>query len=372
MGRATTVQDLRETFLAAPLTQGGWELALRDMARLTNSARGQLIAFDGGPIFTLDIITNLDGNDFQRKFVEINGGNPNVNWRVHCSGEPLELIYEHHYDEAHKRQRFDLYDDFAHDADMSFGMQAVLQQERGSFFGLATLRTREDGPSSEDDRAIFGGILTAAQTAVRLQRNLAHQGSLLLAGALEAMDASVILLNRYGRMMGHTRCAQAALSSQSHLRSANGKIFATSPRSDRKLQAAIARVHKAVERGDFPTPQLVWLETATDDLAAGVICEIFGLPRQDWSLGERPHLLINLKQPAQFDERHVAVLREAIGFSPSEAEVALQLAKGMDREGIASSRQVSPETVHTQMKHIYRKTGMHNAGELIAFLRDML
>lgn len=369
MTTGISIETVREAFIAAPLTEDGWEIALSDMARLTRSARGQMVAFDGGPVFALDRCTDLDDPvAFHRNFRDINGAAPTVNWRVHCTGAPLEIISERHYADAHSARHFDIYDDFIRWADMVHGCQTVLAQGRGSFFGLATLHTRADGASSEEDLANFGAILSAAQAGVRLQRRLAHQGLQMVTGALEAMAAAVILLDRLGRVIAVTAPANEMLNRQSHMRAQGGRLSAMTTATDRALQKALAM---AASGNGTKEPDLVWLEAAEPG-QSGQMCEIFSLPRRDWDLGDMPRIIVTLAQPPIFDHRKRALLGEALGFTPSEAEVALMLAQGQTKEEIARERRVSYETVSAQIKQVYRKAGVRNSGTLIAMVRDML
>lgn len=361
------MQSVREAFIAAPLTDGGWDIALRDMARLTNSARGQLVAFDGGPVFAMDIITDLEDESHHARFAEISGSDPDVNWRVRCTGAPLEVISEHHYAQARRDRRYDAYDDFIGGADMMNGCQTALIMEKNSFFGLATLRTEADGRSSESDLAGFEAVASAAQTGVQLQRTLAHQGALLVRGALEAMDAAALLLDRRGNIVGQTASAERCLARQEHVKANGRRLFACSPRSDRALQAAIG----GALRQDGFMPQRVWLRSR-DSAAPGLGCEIFALPRHDWNFGALPHVLVALRERPAFGESEVGLLREAMGFSQSEAEVALLLAQGRTREDIALQRNVGYETVAAQVKALYRKSDVNHSGALIALIRDML
>lgn len=363
------INAAREAFFLAPLSeQHGWYTALEEMARQTRSARGQLIAFGGPADFPLNCITDLRDDHHFVEFEEIKGGDPRVNWRVQCVRPPLEIVSEHHYAEARQHGRFDIYNDFAARYDMRHGCQTVLIQGTNRFFGLATLRTEADGPTTEEDRAIFGSIAPAVQTAIRMQQALEHQGAALVAGALEAMDAAAIILDQRGRVLTMTPAAELLASAQTHIRVHAGALAAIKLRSDTELQKALAR-GLAARNGAHAS--LVWLEAARPDLGAQS-CEIYALPLREWNFGEQPRLLIAFRRPTEWQTRHRASLQERFGLTVAEAEVAMQAAKGSSREEIAQSRRVTTETVSTQFKQIYRKADVSHSGALVALLRDIL
>lgn len=58
-------------------------------------------------------------------------------------------------------------------------------------------------------------------------------------------------------------------------------------------------------------------------------------------------------------------LRRLFGLSEAEAQIAVQLACGANLKNIAAARGVSLDTVRTQVRSIFHKTGLHRQGELI-------
>lgn len=64
----------------------------------------------------------------------------------------------------------------------------------------------------------------------------------------------------------------------------------------------------------------------------------------------------------------IEALRARHALSPKEAELAIDIARGLDIEAIAEGRKVSPETVRTQLRSIYAKTGTGRQAELAALV----
>ena len=55
-------------------------------------------------------------------------------------------------------------------------------------------------------------------------------------------------------------------------------------------------------------------------------------------------------------------------LTPAEAKVAVSLVEGQDLQKIATDRHVSPETIRSQLKSIFAKTGTHRQSDLVALL----
>lgn len=54
-------------------------------------------------------------------------------------------------------------------------------------------------------------------------------------------------------------------------------------------------------------------------------------------------------------------------FTARELEILNLLSHGKNRKEIAKELFISPSTVHTHQKHIYRKMDAHNVHEVVAY-----
>jgi DNA-binding CsgD family transcriptional regulator len=61
----------------------------------------------------------------------------------------------------------------------------------------------------------------------------------------------------------------------------------------------------------------------------------------------------------------VELLRGLHGLTPAEAELVGQLARGRSLEEAARARGVSINTVRSQLKQVFSKTGTSRQGELV-------
>ena len=71
----------------------------------------------------------------------------------------------------------------------------------------------------------------------------------------------------------------------------------------------------------------------------------------------------NLQQPISID-----ALASVYGLTPSEAQVSISLANGHSIEEIATTSNHSSHTIRSQLKSVFRKTGVSRQSELIKLL----
>ena len=62
-------------------------------------------------------------------------------------------------------------------------------------------------------------------------------------------------------------------------------------------------------------------------------------------------------------QRAAAAELDALGLTPREQEVLGLIARGETDDGMAAAMGVSPHTVQTHVKGLYRKLGVHSRGE---------
>src|SRR5690606_16370275 len=135
-----------------------WLGALRAMAEMTGSAHGQLVGFVPGEI-PFNWINDIDQDRIAR-FVEQERGDPAINVRVRASltDSTFVLRSEADYQAVGRSSGFDLYREMCDAYDILDGCQTKLLDGGGSFIGLAVNRSRNDGKTDADTRALFAAI----------------------------------------------------------------------------------------------------------------------------------------------------------------------------------------------------------------------
>lgn len=365
MGRGVEEAEfkrLQQGFAQAGLQRDMWLPALRSLAQATASSRAELVRFSPqAPVFNwttdIDLATAAD-------FASIDAADPTINYRIAASRSVAleEVVYEAHYAAVIPSLRNRTYVDFCEKWGMVHGCQASLVVDRGLLIGMSVLRSRQEGETTPDQRELFGALAPHVRTAVRTQGALEGQGDQLVAGAFEAMGAAAFVLDGFGQVRRLTPAAETIVRAADRLRVAAGRLAGTGPGGDEALRRQIAKAANPPPGMSGDGVVVLRGEGASEPL----ILDVLPLPREPWTFGFDPRVLVVARKPAR-DRKHVAdLLAATFSLTAAEADIAEQLSRGVSREDIAEGRGVSLSTVRIQIKAIFRKMEVSREGELVA------
>lgn len=363
-------QTVTSSFSDAAIT-GDWTAALTTFADACGADRGQLIGIGSDKAIPFNWIAGSGAEmppQGMQEFVEMGGGDPRNNPRVHAGlrAPPLKAWHDLDCLSEATRARFPRYCDLAVRYDFPYGSQANLIVDDEMLIGTSTLRGARLGPPSDEDRRAFELVLPHLRSAVRLQMTLEGQGASLMAGALEAVGAAAFVLDSRGHVRALTQAAEAALA-DGPVRLRGRRLGAVRDDEARLLERAVdAALAGFGGPGDRPA-RTVALRPIEDPLAP-VLADVAPLPSRSYSLGFQPRVLVTLRGMKPRDAGLALHLKSVFGLSPAEAEIALRLADGDDRAAIAADRGASLETVRSQIRSLFAKMGVSRTAELTARL----
>ena len=340
--------------------------ALEALAEATSSARGQLIGIGGPSAIPFNWVNDFPEHAF-RDFIAIDGGSPLVNTRVAVSADApiLRTCSEAEYRAVQPHMYSDIYADFCRDYDLPYGCQSKLVEGEEGLIGLALLRTERDGITTEDERALFTAVAPHVRSAVRTQLALEENGADLIVGALGQVAAAVFICADNGHVRAMTPAAEM-LVTDGPLDVVGGYLTVPEAGDQLRLLRSVAR-HGALE----PLP----LETLLIDIGVGklpLILDVVTAPRRSWNFGFAPKVMVIARGVGQWRASAPVLLQTLYGLSLAEADVALRLAQGQSRQGIAEHRQARIATVRSQIKAIFVKLGVTREIELVAMLSQLL
>lgn len=357
-----------DAFLSAPFEDHGWQKALSYLAEVTGSSRAHLLAVGGADEIQFNCLSDTPSILWDEHFKQIDGGNPSTNWRVALAERPMAIMFEDDYDRARQAMACGDYDDFVSHYDMMNGCQTTLHRGTDRFFGLATLRTRGDGRTAEEDRQCFATIAPTVMSAIKLQYALEHQANKIAKGTLEGLDAAAFICDGVGLVSAWTRQADEFLYRSRSLAMRGQRLICRRMKDDARLKHAL----HSIAVGPV-THQRVTLWIEDEGLAsAGSVLEIYRLPRDIGSFDFAPKMVVVVQSPSKLPIDNIHLLRDIFELTHTEADVAIQIANGVDRSTIALARGVSIGTVHSQLKAIFRKMDVGRETELAAKINSFL
>lgn len=204
--------------------------------------------------------------------------------------------------------------------------------------------------------------------AVRLGRHLstANLAQAAALDALDRLDTGVVVLDGAGRIVHANAEAETSLRDSLDMGALNNRFYLRDTnlqsRFTRLLRDALATAedkptHGAPSALVIPRPSRLPLSLSVVPLR----------PRWSRRLDSGPMALVFIKDPER-PQLHLDRLRDMFGFTPTEAVIAAELARGKAIDGIAAAHRIGVGTVRWHLKRILAKTGTTRQAEAVALL----
>ena len=263
------------------------------------------------------------------------------------------------------------YNDFMRPFDLFHSVVATLLADERTSAGLAFHYSRR-APVPDGDRMELISLLIPHLTqALRIHRRWAElqQSEHAATSAIEHSATGYVFLDGRGRILRANGRAEQVLRAADGLVSRGGRLAALGPDDDRALRKAIGSAAQtalgggtipgstvAIRRGIGKPPYVVALMPVS---AAGSIFNRHGAA-----------VLALVSDPAWAPELPSRRLQRTFGWTEAEAEVAREVASGARLRDVAEHRGVGIETVRTQLKRVFRKSGVSTQSELVRLLAN--
>jgi len=237
--------------------------------------------------------------------------------------------------------------------------------------GIAILRDEKAGVWGDGEMRVIDEILPHLRRALNIHSEFTHlrlKQDALLQG-LDRLVIGLILYDNNAQPVYINPTAQAIMEGHPAMQLQDGDLILTNPEDEKNLRktiletaaidpddswkqsVAIGITHPDVE-APLPilvTPMHAHLITSDLDYDGAKVAVFLSDP--------------NLQQPISIDN-----LVSVYSLTPSEAQVAISLANGHSIDEIAESSHHSAHTIRSQLKSVFRKTGVSRQSELIKLL----
>lgn len=352
----TALDRTLEALKSAPYEAGGWDAALRGMATATKSRSSQLVGWLGPREMLVNLYYNMP-ETWEAEWLARRGSDPAVSPLV-AKGIRAELMEDfggHELLTSSEMARHPLWAEFFCKIDAPHVTCATMWRERGLHLALVNIRSNREGPLEGDNRRAYRRILRHWREAALLSRALKEDGARLLRGVMAEVGTAIFVLDGLGQLVASSPEAEHLLARRDLLVLRHRQLRAVLPVEDARLSSLLCRF---LERGGAA---LASLSLGLQD-AGGRIWQarmsLLPEDRCDIGFGARVALVVEARRSRQD--------LASFPLTAAERAVADALLDGLDARAIAARRGAGVETVRSQIKSVYAKTGMRGQVEFIA------
>jgi DNA-binding CsgD family transcriptional regulator/PAS domain-containing protein len=261
----------------------------------------------------------------------------------------------------------EIYNDLMTRYGMDYGMFGVIENSRSRWASVSLFRD-ESGSAFQDSEL---EVLKFLDPHMRRAFNLHFQFSglkALAAGfekALDILPTGIIFFGAKGRIVFMNRSASAVVNQRDGLLATGEGLRAERPSESASLT-------KTILEAVSPSNGIGLLGEGTVQVSRRTrpALQIVVSPLRDKAIDSSGPVsaVAFVIDPLQRQRPAQDILRTLFGLSPAECRVALLLGDGRSPREISQTIGVSFNTVRSQMKSIFAKTGAKRQGELIRLL----
>jgi DNA-binding CsgD family transcriptional regulator len=215
------------------------------------------------------------------------------------------------------------------------------------------------------DRHLLGLVLPHLSRAAQVHNLLASADLQRRLGyrVLKTLSISAIVVDRQCRVVFANDAAEELLQVGEGLRSKQGRLTTQDPRQAEQLQQAVCHSAEVVD-GQVTPPGGVLLLTRPNGRPLSVLVAPFQL--SSWSYGSVDgSAIVFANDPSSRGPPATAALAKLYRLTPAESRLLKALLQGAKTAECAKRLGLSINTVNTQLKQIFVKTGTHRQSDLI-------
>lgn len=353
------LEALAEALSAAAVGQLPWQEPLQQFATLTGAYGAELLCLGRSP-------SHIIANGFPElvgEFARLGGHDPTVNSRIRhgMAAPPLVILDEADVETRDDMRRHPEYGDLIRRAELEYVCLTTLTRGADETIGLSSLRSRQAGNITIDEKRIFGAAARHFRNALRMQSALEDRAITLVAGAFEQTGAAAFMLDRRGFVRAHTASAEALVAG-GDLRILGRRLCLRDP-ADRSLDRAIERACMTRSVADCAASTAV----ARDAQGLAYPIDVTPLAKQQGMLFDAAVLVV-ARPPRPIEARAAQIATLLYGLTGAEGAVAGLLAAGVAPAAIAERQRISIGTVRTHIHRILEKAGARGQVEFVAAL----
>jgi DNA-binding CsgD family transcriptional regulator len=261
----------------------------------------------------------------------------------------------------------EIYNDFMVKADIEHGMFVALESNEACLASVSLFRDRFRTEFTHSDLQILQYLAPHLRRAFKLHFHFAelkaHSAS--IETALDMLPTGVILLGSNGEIVFMNRSAAAVVAEKDGLVATRSGLQAELTSESNLLTKTVLHASSTSNGNGLSAGGTVLVSRRSRPQLQILISPIRNPMLQS---SQKIAAVAFINDPLRQQRPDQAVLRTLYGLTPAECRVALLLGDGQAPQQIANTVGVTENTVRSQIKSVFSKTGVKRQGELIRLL----
>ncbi len=359
--------DLLDLGYRCAAEPGLWSDFIRKLVAATDSRSGRMLVLNRAADQVLDSVKhNIDATYHSRYVDHYVNLRP---WRPELARKDRGRFYSTCLDFSCPQETFyrtEFFNDWAAPQDIHHGMLGTVWEGDAHSVQLLLQRTRSQGPYSRAETRDFNALVPHLQRIIRLSQAFNRQRQVDRAASASSESGAVpfFLLDEKGRVIHATRQAERIAVEDDRLHLHQGRLEAVGGQNASFRRLLAEATSAAAGRWHSPSGCLALGRQAGQRLLL-VVTPVHP-EHKLLAVERRVFAAVFIHDEACRVKLCWRTLRDLYGFTPAECRLMEELAAGHSLKEIAGQRQVSPNTLRSQLKSLFRKTGESRQARLVA------
>lgn len=353
---------------SAPGNDARWGEVIGEVCELVGAVEGAYLLINPEDLSTAGFATSGYSDEHIRRYAGYGGASTDIRFKYIDRLVPGRVFREFEY--VPDRSEYDASDWIKYQLATTgtYWCMSARISTHGLWHDYITVNRKHAlGAHTDAQKADLQDLLPHLGRAAELHRTMSRLtqrfGAVL--GVLDMLMVGLVLLDDQGRVAIANRAAREVCEGTGAISLlADGRVRAWQPASDAKLQRLIADTAAAATgKGQSDGGSVV---IAKRQGKGCVLAEMTPLRDDGFADGDRlAGTALFLLDPESSRGISMEGLARIFGLTPTEHAVASDLAAGSSPAEIAEQRSRSVETIRSQIKRIFSKTGANSQVELL-------
>lgn len=240
------------------------------------------------------------------------------------------------------------------------------REPEGLIARLRVSRSKNEQPFSDKDKAFLSQLSPHLQQAVEIHARLSEIQSErnLYASAVDRLAVGTIILDEHGQILKTNELASQLLKHKDGISQQNNQLIFNQRELNTEFKGLLEQVLGSSQDSKPGMAQALRVARPSGSADLGLI--VRPVPTSEWPEGQSsPTMAVFISDPEQQSDTSQVVITRLFGFTPAEAALTMQLARGLSLADASTQLNISQHTARAQLKTIFAKTGVSRQAELV-------